>query len=115
MKQSGRGWILLLRDILESFNLTRLKTDESIWILRLPNLPDPLTSERPHQDCPSSEVILILISYVDDLLVLSNCPSLVTSLEQHCNKRAKIALLIKRVPCRLEMKIKIQTGLRLVS
>ena len=90
MKQSGRGWILLLRDILESFNLTRLKTDESIWTLRIPNLPDPTTNIRPYSDCPSTEALLILISYVDDLLVLSNCPSLVTDLEEHCNKRVKI-------------------------
>ena len=90
MKQSGRGWILLLRDILESFNLTRLKTDESVWVLRIPNLPDHTTNDRPYHDCSSSEATLILISYVDDLLVLSNCPSLVDELEKHCNKRVKI-------------------------
>ena len=75
---------------MESFNLTRLKTDESVWVLRIPNLRDHTTNDRPYHDCSSSEATLILISYVDDLLVLSNCPSLVDELEKHCNKRVKI-------------------------
>lgn len=86
MKQSGRGWSLLLQRILTTFGLTRLRSDEAVYILRKPNSP------QSYSDCTHQEAILILVTYVDDILAFSNSALLVTEFHVHCNKTVKMNL-----------------------
>ena len=88
MKQSPRGWSLLLNQILTSFGLTRLRTDEAVYILRKSNS----STTPPYPDCTHPEVILILVTYVDDILAFSNSATLVQEFNKHCNQTVKMNL-----------------------
>jgi hypothetical protein len=50
----------------------------------LPNVPE---CDRIYKDCPYESCIIILCSYVDDILVFTNCQSLADDFLAHCNKR----------------------------
>ena len=85
------------------FGLTRLKSDECIFVKFVnnsktriqdvqPNLANiieatalVLEDDRIYSDCPHATVILIILSYVDDNLAFTNCAALAAEFEVHCN------------------------------
>ena len=50
----------------------------------LPNVPE---RDRIYKDCPYEICLIILYSYVDDILDFTNCQSLADDFFAHCNKR----------------------------
>ena len=99
LKQAPRGWALKLRSILIDFGLTRLHTDEAVFLLRRTNLSSNCTTRssgsvpphlRMYSDCAHEEVILILVTYVDDILAFSNSQQLIDEFSAHCNRSVKM-------------------------
>jgi len=103
MKDSPRGWGQLFASVCIDFGLTRLKSDECVFVRFVnnskqnkhyspPNLANisEATSfvperDRIYPDCPHATAILIIASYVDDNLAFTNCDSLAAAFETHCN------------------------------
>jgi hypothetical protein len=50
----------------------------------LPNVPE---HDRIYKDCPYESCLIILCSYVDDILAFTKCQSLAGDFLAHCNKR----------------------------
>ena len=42
-------------------------------------------NDRIYSDCPHATAIIIIASYVDDNLAFTNCATLATEFEVHCN------------------------------
>ena len=103
MKDSPRGWGQLFASVCADFGLTRLKSDESVFVKFVnnsksrihniqPNLANIIEAtalvpahDRIYSDCPHSTAILIIASYVDDNLAFTNCETIAAEFEAHCN------------------------------
>jgi hypothetical protein len=53
----------------------------------LPNVPE---RDRIYKDCPYESCIIILCSYVDDILAFTDCSSLADDFLAHCTKQFKM-------------------------
>ena len=91
MKDSPRGWGQLFSSVCTDFGLTRLKSDECVFVkfvnnskTRIQNIPSNLANiieatalvpenDRIYPDCPHATAIIIIASYVDDNLAFTNC------------------------------------------
>ena len=100
MKDSPRGWGQLFASVCTDFGLTRLKSDEYIFVkfvnnskTRIQNVQPNLANiieatalvpenDRIYSDCPLATAILIIASYVDDNLAFTNCAALATEFEE---------------------------------
>jgi len=103
MKDSPRGLGQLFASVCTDFGLTRLKSDECVFVkfvnnskTRIQNVQPNLANiieatalvpenDRIYSDCPHATAILIIASYVDDNLAFTNCAALATEFEMHCN------------------------------
>ena len=48
-----------------------------------------MTSDRIYPDCPHDTAIIIVVTYVDDNLVFTNCQTMRQQFAAHCNKRVR--------------------------
>ncbi len=105
MIQSPRAWYQLWCTICTSFGLQKLVTDGDVHIkyvnnkkttqqqtkINLNNLAKHLNNlplhDRIYPDCPHDTVIIIVVTYVDDNLVFTNCQTIRQQFAAHCNKR----------------------------
>ena len=111
MKDSPRGWGQLFASVCDDFGLTRLKSDESVFVKFVnnsksriqnihPNLANIIEAtalvpehDRIYSDCPHSTAIIIIASYVDDNLAFTKCEALAAEFEAHCNVKFPIMQL----------------------
>ena len=107
MIQSPRAWYQLWCTICTTFGLTKLVTDGCVHIKYMnnkktrkaaPSFPitdlakhlAPLSAhDRIYPDCPHENVILIVVTYVDDNLVFTNSATLRQQFATHCNRRVR--------------------------
>ena len=107
MIDSPREWYQLWCHICQEYGLTRLVSDGCVHIkyvtnsktsrppkdIDLHNLAqhlEPLPiDDRVYPDCPHDTAILIVVTYVDDNLVFTNCDTLRQDFAAHCNKRVR--------------------------
>ena len=107
MIQSPRAWYQLWCTICTSFGLQRLVTDGCVHIkyvnnkkntqqqpeINLNNLAKLLKTlpihDRIYPDCPHDTAIIIVVTYVDDNLVFTNCETMRQQFAAHCNKRVR--------------------------
>jgi hypothetical protein len=103
MKDSPRGWSKLFTSVCLKYGFSQLKSDECVFVKIVPNtksgksastfsavldtLPNVPEHERVYKDCPYESCLVILCSYVDDILAFTNCQSLADDFLAHCNKR----------------------------
>jgi len=103
MKDSPRGWGQLFASVCTDFGLTRLKSDECVFVIffnnsksRIQNMQPDLANiieatafvpenDRIYSDCPHATAIPIIASYVDDNLAFTSCAALAAEFEVHCN------------------------------
>ena len=103
MKDRPRGLGQLFASVCTDFGLTRLKSDECVFVkfvnnskTRIQNVQPNLANiveatalvpenDRIYWDCPHATAILIIASYVDDNLAFTNCAALTTEFEVHCH------------------------------
>jgi hypothetical protein len=106
MKDSPRGWSKLFTSVCLKYGFSQLKSDECVFVKIVPNtksgksastfsavldtLPNVPEHERIYKDCPYESCLIILCSYVDDILAFTNCQSLADDFLAHCNKRFTI-------------------------
>jgi hypothetical protein len=106
MKDSPRGWSKLFSSVCLKYGFAQLKSDESVFVKIVPTtmsgksantfsavldtLPNVPERDRIYKDCPYDSCIIILCSYVDDILAFTNCESLADDFLAHCNKRFKM-------------------------
>jgi hypothetical protein len=92
MKDSPCGWSKLVRSVGLKYGFAQLKSDECVFVKIVPNtksgksantfsaildtLPNVPERDSIYKDCPYESCIIILCSYVDDILVFTNCQSL---------------------------------------
>jgi len=99
MKHSPRGWGQLFASVCTDFGLTRLKSDECVFVKFVnhsktqiqnvqPNLANIIEAtalvpgnDRIYLDCLHATAILIIASYVDDNLAFTNCAALAAELK----------------------------------
>jgi len=107
MIQSPRAWYQLWCTLCQSFGLQKLVTDGCVHVkymnnkkstnqqpnVNLNDLAKHLTPlpihDRVYADCPHATAILIVVTYVDDNLVFTNCATLRQTFAAHCNKRVR--------------------------
>ena len=107
MIQSPRAWYQLWCSICTSFGLQKLVTDGCVHIkyvnnkktkqhtpkINLNDLAKHLkqlpTHDRIYPDCPHDTAIIIVVTYVDDNLVFTNCETMRQQFAAHCNKRIR--------------------------
>jgi hypothetical protein len=107
MIQSPRAWYQLWCSICTSFGLQKLVTDGCVHIkyvnnkknkqhtpkINLNDLAKHLkqlpTHDRIYPDCPHDTAIIIVVTYVDDNLVFTNCETMRQQFAAHCNKRVR--------------------------
>ena len=103
MKDSPRGWSKLFTSVCLKYGFSQLKSDECVFVKIIPNtksgqsastfsavldtLPNVPEHERIYKDCPYESCLIILCTYVDDILAFTNCQSLADDFLAHCNKR----------------------------
>jgi hypothetical protein len=103
MKDSPRGWSKLFTSVCLKYGFSQLKSDECVFVKIVPNtksgksvntfsavldtLPNVPEHDRIYKDCPYESCLIILCSYVDDILAFTNCQSLADDFLAHCNKR----------------------------
>ncbi len=105
--QSPRAWYQLWCSICTSFGLQKLVTDGCEHIkyvndkkikqhtpkINLNDLAKHLkqlpTHDRIYPDCPHDTAIIIVVTYVDDNLVITNCKTIRQQFAAHCNKRVR--------------------------
>jgi hypothetical protein len=103
MKDSPRGWSNLFTSVCLKYGFSQLKSDEYVFVKIVPNtksgksastfsavldtLPNVPEHDRIYKDCPYESCLIILCSYVDDILAFTNCQSLDDDFLAHCNKR----------------------------
>jgi len=103
MKDSPRGWGQLFASVCTDFGITRLKSEECVFVQfgnnsktqiqnmqpNLANIIEATTlfheNDRIYPDCPHATAMLIIASYIDDNLAFTNCATLSTEFEVHCN------------------------------
>ena len=106
MKDSPRGWSKLFSSVCLTYGFSQLKSDECVFVKIVPNtnsgksantfsavldtLPNVPERDRIYKDCPYESCIIILCSYVDDILAFTNCSSLADDFLAHCTKRFKM-------------------------
>jgi len=101
MEDSSRGWGQLFASGYTDFGLTRLKSDECVFVkfvnnsnTRIQNVqhnPAHITeatahvpeNDRIYSGCPDTR--LIIASYVDDNIAFTNCAALAAKFQVHCN------------------------------
>jgi hypothetical protein len=107
MIQSPRAWYQLWCSICTSFGLQKLVTDGCVHIkyvnnkktkqqtpkINLNDLAKHLkqlpTHDRIYPDCPHDTAIIIVVTYVDDNLVFTNCETMRQQFAAQCNKRVR--------------------------
>ena len=103
MKDSPRGWSKLFTSVCLKYGFSLLKSDECVFVKIVPNTKsgksastfsavlDTLTNvpehDRIYKDCPYESCLIILCSYVDDILAFTNCQSLADDFLAYCNNR----------------------------
>jgi hypothetical protein len=106
MKDSPRGWSKLFSSVCLKYGFAQLKSDECVFVKIVPNTTsgksansfsavlDTLSNvperNRIYKDCPYESCIIILCSYVHDILAFTHCQSLADDFLAHCNKRFKM-------------------------
>ena len=108
MVQSPRVWYQLWCTLCQSFGLQKLVTDGCVHVkymnnkkstnqqpnVNLNDLAKHLTPLPIHDcvytDCPHATAILIVVTYVDDNLVFTNCATLRQTFAAHFNKRGSL-------------------------
>ena len=107
MVDSPRAWYTLWCTLCNDYGLTRLVSDGCVHIKYINNsktgksrsdinlndlaqhlAPLPET-DRVYPDCPHDTAIIIVVTYVDDNLVFTNCDTLRHAFATHCNKRVR--------------------------
>ena len=107
MIQSPRAWYQLWCTLCTSFGLQRLVTDGCVHIkyvnnkkstqqlpeINLNNMAKLLKTlpihDRIYSHCPHDTAIIIVVTYVDDNLVFTNCETMRQQFAAHCNKRVR--------------------------
>jgi hypothetical protein len=103
MKDSPRGWSKLFTSVCLKYGFSQLKSDECVFVKIVPNtksgksastfsavldtLPNVPEHDRIYKDCPYEICLIILCSYVDDILAFTYCQSLADDFLAHCKKR----------------------------
>ena len=93
MIQSPRAWYQLWCTICTSFGLNNKKSTQQLPEMNLNNLAKLLKTlpihDRIYPDCPHDTAIIIVVTYVDDNLVFTNCETMRQQFAAHCNKRVR--------------------------
>ena len=107
MIDSPRAWYQLWCHLCLGYGLTRLVSDGCVHTKYVSNtiksskqptvnvsdlaqhLQPIRMEERVYADCPHNTAVLIVVTYVDDNLVFTNCDTLRQEFAAHCNKRVR--------------------------